>query len=115
MKTSQMTKYLSHGLILVFLVFLKTSLKADSISEIVAKAKPTIVEIVTTDAKGTPTTLGTGFFISADGLIVTNQHVVEGANSITAVNNNGAIFLFERVVAQPAGVDLVVLKFHATD
>jgi S1-C subfamily serine protease len=109
-----MTKYLSCGLILVLLAFLQTPLKADSIPEIVAKAKPAIVEIVTTDTKGTPTTLGTGFFISGDGLLVTNQHVVEGANSITAVNNNGAIFLFERVVAQPAGVDLVVLKFHAT-
>jgi S1-C subfamily serine protease len=100
MKTSQMTKYLSHGLILVLLVFLKTSLKADSIPEIVAKAKPAIVEIVTTDAKGAPKALGTGFFISPDGLVVTNQHVIEGANSITGVNNNGAMYLFERIVAQ---------------
>jgi S1-C subfamily serine protease len=100
---AEMTKYLTRGLILILLVFLQTPLKADSIPEIVVKAKPAIVEIVTTDTKGTPTTLGTGFFISADGLVVTNQHVVEGANSITAVNNNGAIFLFERVVAQPAG------------
>jgi S1-C subfamily serine protease len=101
------------GLFLVLLVFLQTSLQADSIPEIVAKSKPAIVEIVTTDAKGTPKTLGTGFFVSPNGLLVTNRHVIEGAGAITAVTNNGAIFLFERMVAQPAGVDLAILKFRA--
>jgi len=108
---AEKTKYLIRGLILVLLVFLNTASKADSIPEIVAKTKPAIIEIVTADAKGTPKALGTGFFISPDGLVVTNQHVIEGVNSITAVNNNGATYLFERVVAQPTGVDLVVLKF----
>ena len=110
-----MTKFLNRALILVLLIFSTTPLRADSIPEIVAKAKPAVVEIVAADATGTPKALGTGFFISPDGLVVTNRHVIEGANSITAVNNNGAMFLFERVVAQPVGVDLAVLKFRATD
>jgi tetratricopeptide (TPR) repeat protein len=78
-------------------------------------AKPAVVEIVTTDQKGSTNRLGTGFFISSDAQVVTNQHVVEGAASIAAINNNGAMFLFERVVAQPPGMDLAVLKFRATD
>jgi tetratricopeptide (TPR) repeat protein len=111
-----MTRYwTSQALLLIVLVLLQPSLKADSIPEIVAKAKPAVVEIVTRDATGKPKTLGTGFFVSPDGLVVRNQHVIEGSNSIMALNNNGAIFLLERVVAQPPGVDLVVLKFHATD
>jgi S1-C subfamily serine protease len=52
------------------------------------------------------------FFISPDGFVVTNRHVIEGASAITAVTNNSPIFLFERIFAQPAGVDLVVLKFQ---
>jgi S1-C subfamily serine protease len=44
-----MTKYLSQALIVVLLVFLKMPLRADSIPEIVAKAKPAIVEIVVND------------------------------------------------------------------
>jgi len=39
-------------LILAFLVFLNAPLRADSIPEIVAKAKPAVVEIVTADATG---------------------------------------------------------------
>jgi S1-C subfamily serine protease len=90
-------------------------LQASSIPEIVAKTKPAVVEIVAMDEKGTPTTLGTGFFISSDGLVVTNFHVVKDATSLSAVNNNGAIFLFERVVTEPTGVDLAILKFRAKD
>jgi Tfp pilus assembly protein PilF len=106
---------IQRGLVLALLAFLLPSLKGDSIPEIVAKAKPAIVEIVTIDAKGTRKTLGTGFFVSPDGLVVTNQHVIEGADSVTAVGSNGTIFPFERVVAQPVGLDLAVLKFHAAD
>jgi tetratricopeptide (TPR) repeat protein len=106
---------IQRGLLLALLVFLQPSLKADSIPGIVAKAKPAIVEIVTTEAKGTRKILGTGFFVSPNGLVVTNQHVIEGADSITAVGSNGTIFPLERVVAQPVGLDLAVLKFHAAD
>jgi serine protease Do len=110
-----MTKYLSQALIVVLLVFLKTPLRADSIPEIVAKAKPAIIEIVVTDATGAPKTLGTGFFVSSDGLVVTNFHVVQGASSIAAINNNGAVFLFQKTVAQPPDIDLAILKFQAND
>ena len=89
--------------------------QAYTVPEIVAKAKPAVVKIVTIDEKGSASQLSTGFFISSDGQAVTNRHVIEGAASIAAVNNNGAVFLFERVVVQPVGVDLVILKFRATD
>ena len=110
-----MTKYLSQALTVVLLVFLKMPLRADSIPAIVAKAKPAIVEIVVTDATGAPKTYGTGFFVSPDGLLVTNFHVVQGASSIAAINNNGVVFLFQKTVAQPPGVDLAILKFRAND
>jgi S1-C subfamily serine protease len=103
------------ALILALLVFSNAPLSADSIPEIVARAKPAAVEIVVSDPKGTPKKLGTGFFVSPDGLVLTNQHVIEGADSITAVSDKGAIFLFERVVAQPTGGRPCCFKISRAD
>jgi len=99
----------------VFLLLGQAPARADTVPDIVAKTKPAVVGIVTIDEKGSTKQLGTGFFISPNGQAVTCWHVVEGAASIAAVNINGAIFPLERVVAQPAGVDLAILRFRATD
>lgn len=39
---------------------------AETIAEIVKRAKPAVVEIVALNRKGSPTKFGTGFFISSD-------------------------------------------------
>jgi serine protease Do len=52
---------------------------------------------------------GSGFFISADGYIVTNNHVVEGAQKITVRTRNGRA-LPARVVGRDPATDLAVLK-----
>ena len=51
---------------------------------------------------------GTGFLISADGLIVTNHHVIDGANAIE-VHGGGMIYTAS-VVARDAANDLAILK-----
>ncbi|MBP3730121.1 MAG: DegQ family serine endoprotease [Mailhella sp.] len=57
------------------------------------------------------TALGSGFIISADGYIVTNNHVVEGADKIT-VNLNGGkgSGLQAKVIGTDADTDLALLK-----
>ena len=102
-------------LILVLLLLSNLFSRADSIPDIVKRTKPAIVEIVAMDEQVSPTKLGTGFFISPDGLVVTNFHVIRSAISLAAVNDNGALFLFEKIVAEPTGVDLAILKFRAND
>jgi len=52
---------------------------------------------------------GSGFFISADGYIVTNNHVVEGADKIT-VRTNDKRTLKAHVVGRDAATDLAVIK-----
>lgn len=53
--------------------------------------------------------LGSGFFISGDGLIVTNNHVVEGATKIQVVMEDGREIEAELVGAD-AETDLAVLR-----
>ena len=52
---------------------------------------------------------GSGFFISADGYVVTNNHVVEGADEITVTLKDGRE-LKATVVGRDESTDLAVIK-----
>lgn len=73
-------------------------------------------ELVTTNFWGQPVsaaTAGSGFVISADGYIVTNYHVVEGAQSIQVAFYDGSTY-DAQLVGGEADSDLAVLKIDAT-
>jgi len=56
------------------------------------------------------TGIGTGFIISKDGYIITNQHVVNGATQITVKLAGNKTSLPARLVGQDYELDLAVLK-----
>lgn len=56
--------------------------------------------------------VGTGFIISASGDIVTNNHVVEGADSVTVKLSDGTSLKAEVVGADPA-TDLALIRVKA--
>ena len=55
------------------------------------------------------TGLGSGFIIDKDGIIVTNNHVIEGADEITVIMSNQQEFTAELLGRDPKA-DLAVLK-----
>jgi serine protease Do len=55
------------------------------------------------------TSLGTGFVIDPSGLIVTNNHVIEDGEHITATLNNGTV-LPAKLVGRDEKTDLALLK-----
>ena len=55
---------------------------------------------------------GTGFFVTKDGYLLTNHHVVDGAKEITVVIAGGASLLARVIRADPAN-DVVLLKVEA--
>ena len=57
---------------------------------------------------------GSGFIITSDGYLVTNNHVIEGANTITVVMENGNIYP-ARLVGSDSRTDLAVIKIEAED
>ena len=56
--------------------------------------------------------LGAGFVISEDGYVVTNNHVIEGADEIEVEFINGEIFP-AKIVGTDANIDIAVLKIDA--
>jgi serine protease Do len=56
--------------------------------------------------------LGAGFVISEDGYVVTNNHVIEGADEIEVEFINGDIFP-AKIVGTDANIDIAVLKLDA--
>lgn len=57
---------------------------------------------------------GSGIIISSDGYIVTNQHVIDGANEITVILNTGEEFV-AKLIGQDEKSDLAVLKIDKKD
>mgnify|MGYP002260600416 CR=1 FL=1 len=55
--------------------------------------------------------LGSGFIISADGYIITNQHVVNGADSVTVSLPDGVEFE-AAIVGEDPTTDIAVLRIE---
>lgn len=64
--------------------------------------------------KGTPTSTASGFFISEDGLAVTNYHSIEDGVYGTATLSTGETFPIQRVVYYDPETDIAVVKVSRT-
>jgi S1-C subfamily serine protease len=83
------------------------------IAQILKTAVPAVVAIVDDGGPDSGGAAGTGFVISADGVIVTNNHVVEGARKIQAVFSDGTT-RDAKVLGRNPPSDLAVVKVDAT-
>jgi putative serine protease PepD len=83
-----------------------TSLQAQQEAAI-AKIEPAVVELKVTTAQGEQ--IGSGVIIDAQGDIVTNNHVVSGAQSITIVLSNGSTEQGQ-LIGTSASNDLAVVR-----
>jgi serine protease Do len=88
---------------------------------LVAEVAPAVVSIVTETVtynwfwQAVPQTgAGSGIVISANGYIVTNNHVVEGAQKVTVTLSDGSAFA-ATVVGTDSQTDLAVVKIDANN
>jgi serine protease Do len=104
-------------------------LTADTFADLAEKAGPSVVNIDTVAQRqvrvipfpfGAPESrvleqrgLGSGFVVESDGLIVTNNHVIQGATQMLVTLNDGRRFT-ARLIGRDTVVDIAVLKIAAT-
>ena len=97
------------------------TLALPNIADVVARVKPSVVaintEVVTLDFFNRPFTqqgAGSGWILDKNGIIVTNNHVVEGASSITVTMYDGSTFTIgQSAVFTDSLNDLAIIKIDA--
>jgi S1-C subfamily serine protease len=97
-----------------------TTVQGEDITAVVAKAKDSVVTLTSKIATsrgafggGTATGIGSGIILTADGYVLTNRHVVEGSQSLTATLGDGAVYPAS-VVKISDTTDLALVKVEAT-
>ena len=92
----------------------------DPVVAVVQRVRPAVVNVTTNLVEKSPFGLqpgrgvGTGFVVRSDGVIVTNYHVVEGAQRITVITQApNAQRYSARVIGGDPTADLAVLKISA--
>jgi putative serine protease PepD len=83
-----------------------------TIISVVNQVQPSVVEVISRAANREA--LGSGVILTADGYIVTNDHVVAGYGGYTATLSNGQT-LQARLVGESPQNDLAVLKVSASN
>ncbi|HVK65997.1 MAG TPA: trypsin-like peptidase domain-containing protein [Polyangium sp.] len=80
------------------------------LADLAERTKPSVVLLTMEDATGHKVGTGTGFFVSSDGRIVTNHHVVDGAAKVTATLADGSKLVVLGRLDDDEARDIAILK-----
>src|SRR5207245_9346145 len=85
----------------------------ESLPDLVRRVKPSVVSVLTYDAKGEPLISGSGFFIRP-GQVVTNMHVIRGAQrvEIHTLEGKGRTYPVTGALAIDEEADLALLSVN---
>lgn len=82
------------------------------LQDLIKKNESAIFAIYTYDDFGVATGIGTGFFISSDGIALSNHHVLEDASRGVIKMVDGKSYEIEQVISTSAQADLIKFKVN---
>jgi len=88
----------------------------ESIAAVAEKVSPSVVSIVTTNevrsyyGATTQEGAGTGVIVSKDGYIMTNNHVIDGAKTVSVVTSDGELYENADVIGRDPLNDIAFVK-----
>jgi regulator of sirC expression with transglutaminase-like and TPR domain/S1-C subfamily serine protease len=91
----------------------KPAPKAPAVEQVAVKVRPSVVVITSRGRGGKREGLGTGFVVSADGLIATNLHVIGEGRAVTVELADGKRYPATAVHASDRKLDLAVIRIDA--
>jgi S1-C subfamily serine protease len=83
---------------------------AQDVSSIYRNIGPSVVVVQRYDEKKQKTGIGTGFFVSSGGNVVTNHHVLRGATSADIRVSSGKVYPVRNVMAEDPENDLIMVS-----
>jgi len=89
-----------------------TSKTALSTSQIASRVDPALVDIVSADGDQQATSAGTGIVLTSNGLVLTNNHVINGATSIKVTDIGNGKTYTGKVVGYDASHDVAVVQMQ---
>src|SRR4030066_2365807 len=105
--------FFSTPIVIITIIFFLTSCASEA-NRIYKENRKTVVEILIYDNRGNPISQGNGFIVRRDGVIVTNYHVITGAEDIK-VKANGKVFEVERLLYINKENDIAILKAESKE
>jgi len=82
----------------------------ENLPTLIKRIKPSVVIVFAYDDKGEFLKLGSGFFISQNGNIITNYHVLQGARSAEVKTSDGKTYPITYIVADDEQSDIIRLS-----
>ena len=82
----------------------------EDLPALVKRVEPSVLLVQTYGASGQRMAQGSAFFISSDGRVVTNRHVVAGSDRAQVKAFDGSTYAIKAVVAEDRARDLVILS-----
>lgn len=90
-----------------FFIFAFPALAQENLPEIVKKIEPSTVVILTYDKDRKIIGQGSGFFISKEGDVITNRHVLAGAQYAEIKTTDGKVYPITLIVAEDEKADVI--------
>jgi tetratricopeptide (TPR) repeat protein len=101
-------RYLRQGwIVFIFCMASSLSFGQENLPALVKRIEPSIVVVLTYDNAEKMQGLGSGFFVSGNGDVITNYHVLQGASQAVIRTSDGKAYPVKKVVAEDRDGDLI--------
>jgi tetratricopeptide (TPR) repeat protein len=82
-------------------------LAEENLPAVIKRVEPSIIVLLTYDKEGKFLGQGTGFFITQEGDVITNYHVLKGASRADVRMSDGKMYPVKKVIAEDEEGDLI--------